>query len=500
MSDDDMPELHHENGYIDSDEDADDWEEMEQELIEVQCLFCVQIHKSVEEALDHLKTTHNFDISELKNKHGLDQYMYIKLINYIRRNRPQPEDVLGEKTCVLWDMDEYLKPSADGDISWLTFDIESIRGTNNNEQKTVTIPIDEYQEMKSRIEELEQLLHLTRSNFRSLLEKDIIPDPYLPDKKREHKDEEYFNTYSHFGIHYDMLSDEVRTSSYRRAIMENTDIIEGKIVLDVGCGTSILSMFASQAGAKQVLAVDQSDIIYQAMDIAERNNIRNIKFIKGRLEDVPLEIDQVDIIVSEWMGYFLMFEGMLDSVIYARKNYLRPGGFLLPNRCNISVVGYGDRDRHTHFVRFWENVYGFDMLNLQRECLKEVSVESCRPDYILTDSNVICDLDLMTVDLDYSNFDYSFNLKVLKDGTLTSLVGYFDTFFELPTKPVMFSTSPESQCTHWKQVVFYFKETFDVKQGQSVTGKFICRRGRKDIRGLNITIKLFDHTFNYMLD
>lgn len=40
-----------------------------------------------------------------------------------------------------------------------------------------------------------------------------------------------------------------------------------QVVLDVGCGTGILSMFAAKAGAKKVIAVDQSEILYQAMDI-----------------------------------------------------------------------------------------------------------------------------------------------------------------------------------------------------------------------------------------
>ena len=40
-----------------------------------------------------------------------------------------------------------------------------------------------------------------------------------------------------------------------------------QIVLDIGCGTGILSMFAARAGARHVIGIDQSDIIYQAMDI-----------------------------------------------------------------------------------------------------------------------------------------------------------------------------------------------------------------------------------------
>lgn len=57
----------------------------------------------------------------------------------------------------------------------------------------------------------------------------------------------------------------------------------------------------------------------------------------------------MDAIISEWMGYFLLFEGMLDTVIYARDHYLTPGGAILPNRCTISIVGSGDTSMHYSF-------------------------------------------------------------------------------------------------------------------------------------------------------
>lgn len=68
-------------------------------------------------------------------------------------------------------------------------------------------------------------------------------------------------------------------------------------------------------------------------------------------------MDKVDAIVSEWMGYFLLFEGMLDSVIYARDHYLAPGGKLLPNRCTISLVGSGDTSEfHIYIVSIHWNL------------------------------------------------------------------------------------------------------------------------------------------------
>jgi protein arginine N-methyltransferase 1 len=121
----------------------------------------------------------------------------------------------------------------------------------------------------------------------------------------------------------EMLKDSVRTLSYRNSIYQNSHIFANKVVLDVGCGTGILAMFCVKAGAKHVIGVDMSNIIDQAKKIVALNGMGDkITLLKGKMEEVTLPFPKVDIIVSEWMGYFLLYESMLDTVLWARDRYL----------------------------------------------------------------------------------------------------------------------------------------------------------------------------------
>ena len=137
-----------------------------------------------------------------------------------------------------------------------------------------------------------------------------------------------------------MLLDTVRTLSYRDAIYQNKHLFHNKTVLDVGCGTGILSLFAARAGAKRVFGVDNSSIAIHAKQVVIDNNLQDIiTIIRGKVEEVELPVESVDIIVSEWMGYCLFFESMLDSVLHARDKWLRPGGLIFPDKVKLYVCG-----------------------------------------------------------------------------------------------------------------------------------------------------------------
>ena len=79
-------------------------------------------------------------------------------------------------------------------------------------------------------------------------------------------------------------------------------------------------------------------IVHRENGFSER-----IECIQGTVESINLPVEKVDIIISEFMGYFLLFEGMLSSYIDARKKYLRPGGAMYPNTAEIFIVGIDDK-------------------------------------------------------------------------------------------------------------------------------------------------------------
>lgn len=88
-----------------------------------------------------------------------------------------------------------------------------------------------------------------------------------------------------------------------------------------------------------------SSIIEKARQIVDVNGLSDkITLLQGKMEEVHLPFPKVDIIISEWMGYFLLYESMLDTVLYARDTYLNPGGLIFPDKATMYVAGIEDGD------------------------------------------------------------------------------------------------------------------------------------------------------------
>ncbi|MCO5590054.1 hypothetical protein L7F22_044023 [Adiantum nelumboides] len=303
----------------------------------------------------------------------------------------------------------------------------------------------------------------------------------------------YADSYAHFGIHEEMLKDEVRTLSYRNAICNNPHLFKGKTVLDVGCGTGILCMFAAKAGAKKVIGVDMSNIIIQARQIVEANGFKDtIHLVKGKLEEVELPLapgEKVDVIISEWMGYFLLYESMLDTVLAARDKYLAPGGVMMPDTASLYLSAIEDQEYREEKIGFWDDVYGFDYSCIKEIALREPLVDTVELKSVVCDPCLVKHINLLTVTKEELTFKDSFKLNVTRNDYIHAFLGWFDVSFDACHKPVKFSTGPHSRYTHWKQTVFYVPEMMTVSTGESISGTLSCAPNAKNNRDLDIVFE-----------
>nr|CAB3265171.1 protein arginine N-methyltransferase 3-like [Phallusia mammillata] len=523
----DVPDL--ETNESDSDNDWSDEESQENCGQQVKCIFTGKLFPSAEKYFNSLKNEYSFDIWNLvHNEFGLDFFGYVKLINYLRthfgdKKPPSIEDLTHHREA--WETDCYLKPVIQDDpLLQFMIDTEDEDDVEREEsgvfESSLLTPVDTEKssfnmdketdplvlrkmvtEMQGKNSQLQVHLSeaVSRMNEMKTFMKDCIltGEMYRPVsacrmqqvEEEDFEDSGYFGSYSHHDIHAEMLQDHVRTNAYKDAILMNSASFKDKVVLDVGCGTGILSMFAVKSGAKHVYAVDMSDIAYHAMDIVRENHMEDkITVLKGFVEEVDIPTN-VDIIISEWMGYFLLYEAMLDSVLFAANKWLNPDGLILPDRCSISLAAVHDESLWQSQMVFWNNVYGFKMESLKSKSLTEASVHVVNPSSIISDPVDVVEFNMHTVSAKNLDYQANFVFKITKSGVFSTIVGYFDVKFEngLQT-PISFSTAPWCKSTHWKQTVFFLKEPLQVQQGDQLVGSIDCHKHPKDPRSLEVEL------------
>jgi len=254
-------------------------------------------------------------------------------------------------------------------------------------------------------------------------------------------------------------------------------------------------MFAAQAGARLVIGVDMSSIAEQAKVIVKANKLDSVvKIVRGKIEEVDLtpycQLGEVDIIVSEWMGYALLYESMLDSVIIARDKWMRKDGkgLIFPDRATMYLVAIEDGDYKDEKIKFWDNVYGFDYSCIKDLALAEPLVDTVDAKQIMTaDPCKILEIDINKVKYEDLNFTSKFSLKAARNDYAHGILLYWDVTFP-GHKVTGFSTSPQCQYTHWKQVTFYLREDLIMSEDETMTGVFSCSRNAINHRELDIRI------------
>ncbi|KZL68260.1 S-adenosylmethionine-dependent methyltransferase superfamily domain-containing protein [Colletotrichum tofieldiae] len=503
--------------------DESDWEDAEPEEEETVAFISLlddSVFPNMNAMLQHCREKYSFDLLAIRRRLGLDFFGTVKLVNFIRQRihdgAALPETISAKDIAD----DRFMKPVIEDDalimaLTELDLDDKSPEAT----QQATSSPSSREAQLEEELEKLRSQFASYRTAVEQTLDQRWGDDTVVAtqsetlngvDDKGVRKDESqyYWESYAANDIHETMLKDKVRTDSYRDFVYNNKSLFKDKVVLDIG----ILSMFCAKAGAKQVFAVDKSDIIDKARENVFTNGLADkVTCIRGRVEDISLPVDQVDIIISEWMGYCLLYEAMMNSVLVARDRFLKPDGLIAPSISTIWMAPVSDPEYITDFVTFWDDVYGFDMKSMKAGIYDEARIEVMPDDCICGTPSQISYIDLHTVKIEDLDFEAQWKTTLAKDiPSLDGFLIWFDIFFTtsrkdtIPaglqvktgetsvTRPgeVAFTTGPLGPDTHWKQGFLmskYLEENSGAKAGAEFSGRVVFKAPENNPRALTIS-------------
>ncbi len=272
--------------------------------------------------------------------------------------------------------------------------------------------------------------------------------------------------------HESMLQDDVRCRAFRDALFEV--VTPDSVVLDIGAGTGILSVFAAQAGARKVYAVERSPVAQCARQIIADNGLSDrIEVFQGEMEAMELP-EKVDIIVSEWLGGYGVDENLLPIVIHARDRWLKPGGIMIPGITTSWMAPAYDVYLQDDIEFWYSRPYGVDLSVVGDDSQRrtEATCHHIKPENLTSDAQLMWTVDSHTCTPAQSSGTFEAKLEFVSehDGAVNVLAAWFET---TSARTVELSNGPACPDTHWGRTVFPIGKTVPVKKGTRIKVHFV---------------------------
>ena len=269
------------------------------------------------------------------------------------------------------------------------------------------------------------------------------------------------NAYSLSG-YGEMISDRVRIEAYMQAL--RGAIRPGAVVMDIGTGPGIMAVQACQLGAKRVYAIEPSEVIQVAREIAAANHCADkIEFFEDFSTKVTIPV-RADVIVSDLRGVLPLCGQHIPSIVDARRRFLAPGGTLIPRKDRIWAAVVDAPKEYGKIVDRWDrNPYGQDLSTARQKTLNEFRKARVTPSQLLTEPQLWTTLDYAKIE----NPDVCGKLqwKAERSGTGYGISVWFDA--EL-CEGVTFSSGPESPETVYGSAFFPWLAPVPLAAGQNL--------------------------------
>src|SRR5215472_1028475 len=216
------------------------------------------------------------------------------------------------------------------------------------------------------------------------------------------------------GAYGSMIADRVRVEAYAEALRRT--VHKGSVVVEIGTGPGIFAVLACQLGARRVYAIEPSEIIQVAREIAVANACETkIEFFEEFSDRVTLPI-RADIILSDLRGVLPLFQRNIPAIVDARRRLLAPGGTLIPRRDMLWAALVEAPEPYNGLVNPWDrNPLGQDLSAARRLVVNTGQKVRLTPDQLLSAHQLWATLDYRTVE----SFDVRGNLewRVKRKGT-----------------------------------------------------------------------------------
>jgi len=266
--------------------------------------------------------------------------------------------------------------------------------------------------------------------------------------------------------HRSLISDTARCEAFHQAIQKV--VRPGDVVLDIGTGSGLLAMFACQAGARRVYALEEGMIGDLAEELFQKNGMSDrITLLRGRSWDIELP-EKVDVVVSETLWNFGLGEGILKTLGDAKRRFLKPDGRIVPERMALHVAPVQTHERHQELARWNRKICGVDMSGAYGMAKSNMYRMVLTPEMLRAESQILCDLELGR-DPDWVRGEVEFEVKY--DGLIHGLGGWFDA--EL-TDGVRLHNAPPSPAPSWKHAFMPLPEPIEVRAGDLLTAEIQC--------------------------
>ncbi|KAF0306644.1 putative protein arginine N-methyltransferase 6 [Amphibalanus amphitrite] len=321
-----------------------------------------------------------------------------------------------------------------------------------------------------------------------------------------------------------MVGDKPRTEAYRAAIQASRHLFQDKVVLDIGAGTDSCEdhsvgscgvRWASAASAPYAIDRPQTRAGRLTRQPeggtgpvgrhpqrgpnrrtlnAERNGFGDVvRVVHGRIEDVTLP-EQADVIVSEWMGFYLLHESMLDSVIVGRDRFLAPDGVMFPDVARLYACPSTLAAFHCDQLQCWSRPYGLDLTAVgeaaRRSMQQAPQVLDTHPEELLAAPELVLELHLQYVTAEeLAAVTCRRFVTVTRPGPYRGLCLWFECQFPDGSR---LDTAPRAPSTHWRQTAVVLPTDYPLEVDTVIGWELTLAREADGGRKYRIALSMLD--------